>query len=160
MSTPAERAAHIAHIRALPDQLAALVAGWSEEQLDYRPAPGEWCARQIIHHVADSHMNAFIRMKLTLAEETPIIKPYDQEVWAEMVDTTAAPIEDSLMLIEGLHARWALLWESLSEADYARTFFHPEHQSHNTLDSHLATYSKHGREHIDQIERIAQAQGW
>ena len=160
MTTPDERAARIAAIRALPGQLEAAVANWSDEQLDYRPAPGEWCARQIIHHVADSHMNAFIRMKLALAEDTPTIKPYDQEVWAEMVDGNQGNVEDSLLILRGLHARWARLWDSLGEADYARAYFHPEHGSHTALDQHLVYYSDHGKVHIEQIAAIARSRGW
>lgn len=160
MHTPEQRAALIANIRALPDLLAAAVSSWNDAQLDYRPAPEEWSARQIIHHVADSHMNAFIRMKLALAEDTPTIKPYDQEVWAEMVDTLESPIEDSLLILDGLHARWVLLWESLSDPQFAHVYYHPESQRQVTLDEHLAYYSEHGLSHIQQIDRIAQEQGW
>lgn len=160
MHTPDERAALIANIRALPEQLAETVATWSDEQLDYRPAPREWCARQVVHHVADSHMNAYIRTKLALTEDKPTIKPYDQEAWAEMTDTTIVPIEESLMLIESLHARWAAIWEGMSEADYARAYYHPGSGKTVTLDDQLADYSQHGLDHIEQIARIARAQGW
>lgn len=155
-----ERTAMIARIRALPDDLAAVVTGWSDAQLDYRPAPKEWCARQIVHHVADSHMNAFIRMKLALTQEQPTIVPYDQEVWAEMVDTASLSIDLSLHIVRGLHVRWVALWESLREDDYQRAYFHPESRKLVTMDDHLQTYSWHGHNHIEQIERIAQAQGW
>jgi hypothetical protein len=154
MSSPQERAAHIDNLRRLPDQLAAAVAGWTDAQLDARPDPREWSARQIVHHVADSHMNAFIRTKLALAEDKPTIRPYDQEVWAELIDTTQPPIEESLLILRGLHARWVRLWESLSESDFRRTYFHPEANSDVTLDEQLATYSQHGLDHIDQIRRI------
>jgi hypothetical protein len=160
MHTPDQRAALIASIRALPDQLAETVATWSDEQLDYRPAPGEWCARQVVHHVADSHMNAYIRTKLALSEDTPTVKPYDQEAWAEMIDTTVVPIEESLMLIEALHARWAALWEGMSEAQYGRAYYHPGSGKTIALDDQLAEYSQHGLDHIEQIARIAREQGW
>ncbi|MCL4247317.1 MAG: putative metal-dependent hydrolase [Anaerolineae bacterium] len=160
MHTPEQRTALIANIRALPEQLAAAIEGWSDSQLDFRPASDEWCARQIVHHVADSHMNSFIRMKLALTEDTPTIRPYDQVAWAEMVDTTQPPVEYSLNLLRGLHRRWVALWESLSEADYQRRYFHPENKAYTTLDEHLATYSQHGLDHIEQIARIARAQGW
>jgi len=160
MHTPEQRTVLIEDIRSLPDALAAVVSGWSDAQLDFRPAQSEWCARQIVHHVADSHMHSFIRMKLALSEDNPTIKPYDQEVWAEMVDTTQPPIDDSINLLRGLHARWVVLWESLSEADYRRTYYHPETQAQTSLDDHLAIYSKHCRDHIEQITRIARAQGW
>ncbi|MCC6616213.1 MAG: putative metal-dependent hydrolase [Anaerolineae bacterium] len=160
MHTPEQRTAMIEDIRALPAALAAAVDGWNDAQLDLRPADGEWCARQIVHHVADSHMNSFIRMKLALSEANPTIKPYDQEVWAEMVDTTQPPIDYSLSLLRGLHARWVVLWESLSEDDYRRTYYHPENDAITSLDEHLAIYSRHSRDHVEQIARIARAQGW
>ena len=155
MHTAEQRAELIENIRQLPDQLAAAVAGWSDAQLDSRPDPREWSARQIVHHVADSHMNAFIRTKLALAEDKPTIRPYDQEVWAEMIDTRQPPIEESLLIMRGLHARWVRLWESLSDDDFRRTYFHPEMNEYVTLDEQLATYSQHGLDHIDQIRRTA-----
>ncbi|MBE0688702.1 MAG: putative metal-dependent hydrolase [Anaerolineae bacterium] len=160
MHTPEQRTALIADIRALPEALAAAVEDWSDAQLDFRPSKDEWSARQIVHHVADSHMNSFMRMKLALSEDTPTIKPYDQEVWAEMVDTTGPPIVNSLDLLRGLHARWVALWESLSEEDYLRTYYHPENDAYTSLDEHLAIYSKHSRDHVEQIARIAREQGW
>jgi hypothetical protein len=160
MHTPEQRATLIANFRALPDQLAEIVAGWSEEQLDHQSAPREWCARQVIHHVADSHMNAYIRTKLALSEEMPTIKPYDQEAWAEMNDTQIVPIEESLMLIEALHARWVALWESMTDAQYARAYYHPASGKTVTLDEQLADYSEHGLNHVEQIARIAREQGW
>jgi hypothetical protein len=160
MHTPDERAAMIANIRALHDQLAAVVAGWSDNQLDYRPAPSEWCARQVIHHVADSHMNAFIRMKLALTQHNPTITPYDQDLWAELVDSVTLPVELSLGIVRGLHERWVVLWESLSDDDYQRPYLHPESGKLVSMDEHLATYSRHGLAHVEQIARIGREQGW
>jgi hypothetical protein len=160
MHTPDERAAFIANIRALPDALADTVAAWSDAQLDYRPAPGEWCARQVVHHVADSHMNAYIRTKLALSEETPTNKPYDQDAWAEMIDTQVIPIEESLLIIEALHARWAAIWEHMTDVQYARAYYHPGSGKTVMLDDQLAEYSDHGLNHIEQIARIAREQGW
>lgn len=155
MNYPQQRAVFIDNIRRLPDQLAAAVAGWTDAQLDARPDPREWSARQIIHHVADSHMNAFIRTKLALAEDKPTIRPYDQEVWAELIDTTQPPIEESLQILRGLHARWVRLWQSLSDEELQRAYFHPGMNAYVTLDEQLATYSQHGLDHIEQISRLA-----
>jgi DinB superfamily len=160
MLTVEERAALIAQLRALPAQLEATVQGWTEEQLDYRPAPSEWSARQIVHHLADSHMNGFNRIKLALTEDVPTIKPYQQERFAELVDSTTLPLEVSFSILRGVHVRWALIWESMSEAQYARSLFDPKHNSHTTLIEQLAKYSNHGPNHINQINANRIAGGW
>ena len=109
-----------------------------------------------MHHLADSHMNAFIRVKLGLTEDHPTIRPYNQEDWARTAEARDIPIESSLALLKGLHQRWCVLWESLSDADWSRTVMHPE-VGEITVEDFLRTYSDHGAAHIDQIERTLAA---
>jgi len=158
MLTPDERSAHIEKIRSFPAQLAALVEYLDDDDLMGRPLEGEWSVQQIVHHVADSHMNAYIRTKLILTEEKPPLKPYQQEVWAEMVDTATINIDESQLILRGLHRRWARILESLEDADWARQGVHPENGD-MSLDDILKTYSDHGDNHIEQINRTLAAQG-
>jgi hypothetical protein len=151
----AERAALIAALRALPAQVTELTANLTDSQLDARP-PDEWSVRQNVHHLADSHMNAFIRLKLALTEERPTIKPYDQNAWAETVDGAVLPLEDSLAILRGLHARWAALFESLSDTQYAREWIHPE-RGVRTVESLLSGYVEHGQGHLKQIREALAA---
>lgn len=155
--TPEERAVLIAKIAVLPQQLADLVGSLTPEQLVARPLPGEWSVAQIVHHLADSHMNSFIRCKLMLTEDNPTYKPYLQGSWAELPDAAKADISDSLALLRGLHARWLALWQSLSADDWARTGNHPESGRIYTLDDTLRTYGNHGEAHLDQIGRTLAA---
>jgi hypothetical protein len=155
MSTPAERQERIARIAALPDALAAIVAALSDAELDARTDANPWTVRQVTHHIADSHLNAFIRLKLMLTEDHPTIKPYDQEAWAQLADA-ALPVGTTLALLRGLHARWVRLFESLGPDDWARTAYHPEN-GEVTVEWLLDTYARHGQDHLDQIQRIRQA---
>ena len=156
MTSPADRRRLIASIAALPDALAAVVAGLGDAELDARVADDPWTVRQVTHHVADSHINAFIRMKLMLTEPHPTLKPYDQDAWAQLADTQSAPVDATLALLRGLHARWVRLLESLGEGDWSRGAHHPEN-GEVTLDGMLATYARHGEEHVEQIRRIRQS---
>src|SRR6185436_14720888 len=142
----AERTALIRDIAEAPAKLKAAVAGLSEKQLDTPYRPGGWTVRQVVHHVPDSHMNAFIRFKLALTEDQPIIKPYDEARWAMLADN-ALPVDASLDLLEALHLRWVHLLESLSDADFQRRFLHPESGPWR-LDQYLSQYAWHGRHHI------------
>ena len=123
---PAARAAYIDEIERMPGALRALAGGMHDAQLDTPYRPGGWTVRQVVHHIPESHMNAYVRFKLALTEEEPTIKPYDEGLWAELDDARTAPIEVSLVLLEALHRRWVLMLESLSAADIARKFRHPE----------------------------------
>lgn len=143
-------------LRRFPDQAAALIDGMSEAQLTAHPLPGEWSVAQNIHHCADSHMNSFIRLKLILAEDNPTLKPYDQETWAETPDSTNADVATSLALLRGLHARWTLLFASLSDDQWTRTGYHPEYGS-ITPAGLLDSYVDHCGAHLDQIERTIAA---
>ena len=153
--TPAERAVYLQQLAELPAQLtaAARQVGGERLQLPYRP--GGWTGRQVIHHVADSHLNAYVRFRLALTEDNPTIKPYEEAAWAELPDVAAAPITVSLALLDGLHSRWLTLLHHLSEAQWQRTFYHPGSQKTFTLDQTLALYAWHGRHHLAHLQLLA-----
>jgi hypothetical protein len=157
--TPAQRAAAIDDIAALPAKMRAAVAGLSDVQLDTPYREGGWTVRQVVHHVPDSHMNSYIRFKLALTEHEPTIKPYDEAIWANLVDAKTAPVEPSLKLVEGLHQRWAQLLRSLSEADVRRKFNHPELGT-VSIDQYLGLYSWHSKHHVAHITSLRQSKGW
>jgi len=154
----AMRAPAVAAIAELPARMRAAVAGLTDPQLDTPYRPGGWTVRQVVHHVADSHMNGYIRLKLALTEPQPTIKPYDQDAWAPLPDSRL-PIDLSLAILDGVHARWAALWRSLAPADFARTFNHPE-IGIVTLDTHLQMYGWHSRHHVAHITSLGQREGW
>jgi hypothetical protein len=144
-------------IASLPDQLAELVEGLTPDQLTARPIPGEWSVAQNVHHLADSHMNSFIRLKLILTEANPPLKPYDQDAWADRADANHPNIALSLQLLRGLHVRWVQVFDSLSEAEWLRTGVHPEAGQITPVDL-LQSYARHGLGHLDQIARTLAAQ--
>jgi DinB family protein len=146
-------------IAAAPAQLRAAVSGLSAEQIDTPYRPGGWTVRQVVHHLPDSHMNSYIRFRLALTELEPIVKPYDQECWADLYDSRAAPMEPSLSLLESLHERWVLLLRSLTPADWKRTFRHPE-LGIVSLERNAGSYAWHGRHHIAHITSLRQRMGW
>lgn len=156
MLTPEQRRGMIDMIRAFPAQLEARVKDLDERQLKTRFIAGEWSVIQNVHHLADSHMNAFIRTKLMLLEDHPTIKPYRQDDWAETPDSTETPLEASLALLRGLHQRWADLFDSLKEADWACGGVHPEY-GEVSVEGQLRTYSPHGVGHIEQINKTLAA---
>jgi hypothetical protein len=155
----AKRSEAVAAIEQLPAQLRAAVAGLSDAQLDTPYRPDGWTVRQVVHHLADSHMNGLIRTKLALTEDVPTIKPYDENAWAAHPDMRL-PIAVSLGIIEGLHARWTVLWRSLRDGDFARQFSHPELGRALTLDTQLQSYAWHSRHHVAHITRLRQREGW
>ena len=148
----------IAELAALPTALGAVVAGLDDAQLDTRYR--NWTIRQIVHHLADSHMNAVIRCRWALTEDQPAIKPYDESRWAELGDARAEGIEPSLAVIAGLHARWVRLFRSLDGEQWARTFFHPETQQVVRLTAMPGLYAWHGRHHVAQIRWRRRQEGW
>jgi len=148
--TAEERAQRIESIAALPARLAALLAGATEEELGRPYKAGGWNARQVVHHLADSHMNAYIRCKLTATEERPTLKPYDQEAWAELEDAKTGPLEPTLAILGGLHARWAAFLRALPEAAWSRVAFHPEN-GEMSLETLLRGYAGHGEKHLEHI---------
>src|SRR6266542_2402494 len=145
-NTEEQRREFIRRIEEAPARLRAAVDGLSEEQLETPYREGGWTVRQVVHHLADSHMNSYVRFRLALTEEEPTIKPYDESVWAQLPDARTAPIEVSLTLLESLHRRWVMLLRSLSPADWERTFRHPE-LGIVSLDKNLALYAWHGAHH-------------
>jgi hypothetical protein len=157
--TPEMRPPLIGEIEAAPAQFRAAVQGLSEQQLDTRYRPDGWTVRQVVHHVADSHLNAYIRFRLALTEDQPTIKPYDQAKWAELPDARTAPVETSLQLIDGLHQRWVVLLRTMSDDDFARCFNHPE-RGVMRLDFTLAMYAWHCRHHAAHITRLRERMGW
>lgn len=157
--TDEDRASSVRDIRELPPKLRAAVAGLSRERLDTPYREGGWTVRQVVHHLADSHLNAFARFKLALTEDNPRIKPYDQDAWAALADGRTAEAEASLSLVEGLHARWTVLLGGLGGGDWARTMDHPE-RGKITLDYTLQLYSWHCRHHVAHITGLRQRKGW
>lgn len=154
-----QRAVCVAQIGEMPARLFVAAAGLTPAQLDTPYRPGGWTVRQLVHHIADSHMNAFARFKLTLTENEPTIKTYQEALWAELADTKTPPIEPSLAIIENLHRRWVILLRSLGPADWPRKFRHPEWGS-ATVDFLLAQYSWHGRHHVAHITSLRERNGW
>ena len=144
--------AWIATIAEFPQKIAALTETLTEETLTKTYRPDGWTIRQLVHHCADSHMNAFIRFKLALTEETPKIKPYFEDKWAELPDTVTTPIKASLKLIEGLHTRWAILIQLLYSEDLERIYIHPEHAKQFTLAETIGMYDWHCRHHLAHIK--------
>jgi uncharacterized damage-inducible protein DinB len=150
----------IADIAAAPGHLRAAVSDLSPAQLDTPYRQNGWTVRQVIHHLPDSHLNAYTRFKLALTENEPTIKPYDEARWAELPDVRATPVETSLTLLECLHRRWVLLLRELTPSDLSRRFKHPEHGRTMTLDETLALYAWHGRHHVAQITSLRDRMGW
>jgi uncharacterized damage-inducible protein DinB len=142
-----------------PGRLREAVYGLSPEQLETPYRPGGWTVRQVVHHLADSHMNSYIRMKLAVTEERPTIKPYDEKAWAELEDARTTPLELSLSLLEALHRRWVMFLRSLQPEDFARTFHHPE-SGIMSLDTALQYYEWHGRHHTAHITSLRQRMRW
>jgi hypothetical protein len=146
-------------IASTPANLRLAVKDLSEPQLDTPYRPDGWTVRQVVHHVPDSHMNAYIRFKLALTEEEPTIKPYEQQLWADLGDTKSTPIEVSLTLLDSLHERWGQLLSSLTPRDWKLTFRHPE-LGLVSLERNLALYAWHGRHHVAHVTELRQRMSW
>ncbi|HZG55357.1 YfiT family bacillithiol transferase [Paenibacillus sp.] len=147
------RLSWIEDIASLPRLLREAVESLPPGRLDEPYRPGGWTARQVVHHVADSHMNAFVRLKLALTEDEPTIKPYREERWAELPDSLGLPVEPSLQLLEALHLRWATVLRGLDEAAWARTFIHPA-SGRTDLANHAGSYAWHGRHHTAHVRLL------
>lgn len=150
-SSPEERFRWIVSVEAVPAQVRALLDGASTAQLENPYRPGGWTARQVVHHMADSHMNAYVRARLALTEDEPVIKPYAEERWAELVDARVGDVNASVAILDGLHARWGVLLRSVNDAEWLRTFRHPE-MGVVRLDQQTAHYAWHGRHHIAHLK--------
>lgn len=146
----ADRTRLIDGIAAFPRQLSAQVSGLTEEQLQRPYRAGGWTVRQVVHHVVDSHINAYVRSKWTLTEDAPTVKPYDQDAWSGLADVQLTPVDVSLRLLAAVTERWVTLLRALSEEDFSRPFEHPEEGS-MTLDTLVALYEWHGRHHLGHV---------
>jgi hypothetical protein len=150
----------IAAIAETPVALRSAVAGLTRDQLETRYRPGGWTVKQVVHHVPDSHLNAYTRFKLALTENEPTIKPYDEAAWAELADSRKVPIEVSLDLLDALHLRWVALLRSMDTDDLNRGLRHPEHDRVLTLKQMLGLYAWHGRHHVAHITSLKKREGW
>jgi uncharacterized damage-inducible protein DinB len=157
--TPVRRQQAIEEIASAPAKLRAAVKGLSEVQLDTPYREGGWTVRQVVHHVPDSHLNAYVRLKLALTEQKPTIKPYEEAAWAELADSKSAPIEVSQVLMDSLHGRWDRLWRSLKPEHFARVLVHPEH-GERTVDWLLFLYEWHGKHHTAHITELRKQKSW
>jgi DinB superfamily len=157
-STSADRDQRMANLAALPANLRGAVRGLTEARIDTPYRPGGWTIRQLIHHVADSHMNGYMRVKLALTEDNPVIKPYDEKAWAELPDSKL-PVELSLAILESVHARLDAILRSLTPAQWARPFLHPA-SGPQTIDVWAALYDWHSRHHTAHVTMLRQREGW
>ncbi len=155
----AMRATAIDEIAALPEAMHAAVRGLSAPQIETPYRNGGWTVRQVVHHVADSHMHAYLRIKFALTEENPTIRPYDEAAWAILPDVAALPIETSLALLDALHARWTACLRGLDPQHFARPFVHPELGAQR-IDVSLLRYAWHGRHHVAHISTLRTREGW
>jgi hypothetical protein len=154
-----QRRKFIAEIEQTPAAVRAAVQGLSPTQFDTPYRDGGWNVRQVVHHIPESHMNAYIRFKLALTEDEPTIKPYAEDLWAKLADVQATPTEVSLALLENLHVRWVVLLRGLHEEDWKRTFIHPENGV-VSLEKNLALYAWHGRHHTAHITELRKGMQW
>jgi len=155
LKAPLDRAAREAHVRtieATPARIRALISGLSDAQLDTPYRPGGWTIRQVVHHVPESHMNAYVRIKLALTEDTPAIKSYEEQLWAALPDVERCPVDASVRLLEALHERWVVLLRALPEPEFSKTYLHPD-LGRVTVDEAVAMYAWHCRHHVAHIEQ-------
>lgn len=154
-----ERQKLLTQIEETPKKLRAAVAGLSREQLNTPYRDGGWTVQQVVHHLADSHMNSYVRFKLALTEDEPTIKPYNETRWAELSDSKTTSVDSSLVLMDALHERWMNLLRGMSSTDFSRKMKHPERGS-MTLDDTLGLYAWHGRHHVAHITGLRERKGW
>jgi uncharacterized damage-inducible protein DinB len=157
--TDSSRAAAVLAIAAAPSDLRSAVRGLTAAQLDTPYRPGGWTVRQLVHHVADSHLNAYVRTRLALTEANPTIKPYEEQLWAELPDAKTMPVEVSLTLLDALHDRWIALLRTFGEAEFTRTLVHPQNGP-MTMDGMLALYAWHGKHHVAHVMALRSRSGW
>jgi len=157
--TDASRAAAVAVIASSPADLRAAVRGLNDSQLDTPYRPGGWTVRQLVHHLPDSHLNAYVRTRLALTEDNPTIKPYQEQLWAELADAKTMPVEVSLTLLDALHERWVALLRTFGHAEFSRRLVHPQNGP-MTLDSLVALYAWHGKHHVAHVMALRGRSGW
>ncbi|MCC7496317.1 MAG: putative metal-dependent hydrolase [Bryobacterales bacterium] len=149
----------IEQIAGLPEQIRGAVDGLSEVRLSTPYRPGGWTVRQVVHHLADAHMDSYIRFRLALTEDEPLVKPYLEARWAELPDARDSGVEVSLMLLDSLHERWVRLLRAMKDEEFARTYRHPT-AGVSRLDTTVALYAWHGRHHVAQIDALRERMGW
>ncbi len=157
--TPEQKQQYLNDIEQTPARLRAILSGLSNQQLDTPYREGGWTPRQVAHHVADSHLNSYIRFKLALTEDEPTIKGYKEDRWAELPEAKHAPVEVSLALLDSLHQRWMLMLRAFTDAEWKRTFRHSE-LGPMSLEKTLALYSWHGRHHVAHVASLREKMGW
>lgn len=157
--TEDDRRKYIASIEETPAKLRKSVAGLTEAQLDTPYREGGWTVRQVAHHLADSHMHAYIRLKMALTEKEPTVKPYDEKVWAELPDARTQPVETSVALVESLHRRMVAALKAMKPGDFQRTLHHPEHGT-LVLENYISMYAWHGRHHVGHVTGLRERMGW
>jgi uncharacterized damage-inducible protein DinB len=157
--TPDKRRRAIAAIKSTPAELRAAVRGLTDAQIETPYRDGGWTVRQVVHHVPESHMNAYVRFKLALTEENPTIKPYEEDGWARLGDVARTPLDTSLALLDALHQRWVTLLETMEGTDFERPLVHPE-IGQMTLDRLLQLYAWHGAHHVAHITALRTLKGW
>ena len=157
---PSIKTALLQEIQICPTLLENAVLNLDEHAMNTAYRPGGWTVKQVVHHVADSHMNAYVRFKLALTEDNPTIKPYDEGSWAELPDTKNLPVNVSLTLLHALHLRWVELMKNMSDSDWQRTVHHPEHKRDISLWTMLGTYAWHGKHHVAHITALRTRMGW
>jgi|SRR5271165_2456053 len=158
-SSHEDRTRWIQTIAATPAALRGAMEGLHPEQLDVPYREGGWTIRQVVHHYADDHLNTYVRFKLALTEDAPLIKGYSESSWAELPDARSGPVEPSLKLLAALHERWVMAWESLGENEWERTFVHPV-RGPVSLNHLAALYAWHGVHHVTQVIRLRERNGW
>jgi hypothetical protein len=154
-----DRPLYLAQLAEAPAKLRAAVTGLSDTQLDTPYRPEGWTVRQVVHHLADGHVNWYIRPKLAVTETEPNIKPFDESLWAQLPDARTSPIEPSLMILEGIHTRWVLFFQSLTPKDWSRKFIHPE-RGLLTIDDALSAMAWHSCHHTAHITGLRERMGW
>jgi hypothetical protein len=158
-ATDEQRQKWIMEVAETPARLRGAIQGLSPEQLDTPYRPGGWTVRQVVHHLADSHMNLFIRIRLALTEQEPTIKPFQEALWAELSDARTGPVDLSLQLLEAMHRRWVMLLQSFRPEDWQRVYRHTE-MGVISLEKAAAMYAWHGRHHVAHIMTLRQQKGW
>ena len=150
----------ISVIEQFPKKIKQEIEHLTDEQLDTPYRPGGWTIRQVVHHCADSHMNGFIRLKLALTESTPTIKPYAEALWAELHDTKKLPVSSSLLILEGVHFRWAIALKNMQEKEFNRDYIHPEKGREISLHESTGMYAWHCNHHLAHITNLKKTKGW
>jgi hypothetical protein len=157
---PEIKTALLQEIQICPTLLENAVLNLDEHAMNTTYRPDGWTIKQVVHHVADSHMNAYVRFKLALTEDNPTIKPYDEAAWAKLADTKNLPVNISLTLLHALHLRWVELMKNMSDSDWEKTVMHPEHKRNISLWNMLGTYAWHGKHHVAHITALRTRMGW